>query len=61
MQEVQGSIPSSGYNYFLEILVEYHISGWKLTVEIYNVTLAPINKFYIKNLINANYKDKEPP
>ena len=26
----------------------------------FNITLAPINKCNIKNLINANYKDKEP-
>ena len=26
-----------------------------------NITLAPINKYNIKNLINANYKDKELP
>ena len=27
----------------------------------FNITLAPINKFNIKNLMNVNYKDKEPP
>ena len=27
----------------------------------FNITLAPINKYNIKNLIKANYKDKEPP
>jgi len=27
----------------------------------FNITLAPINKFNIKNLMDPNYKDKEPP
>jgi hypothetical protein len=27
----------------------------------FNFTLEPINKFNIKNLINVNYKEKEPP
>ena len=27
----------------------------------FNIILAPINKFNIKNPINANYKEKEPP
>jgi hypothetical protein len=27
----------------------------------FNITLAPFNKFNIKNVINANYKDTEPP
>jgi hypothetical protein len=51
-------------NKFQKIFKEFWHLLINLTLKIFkdfNITLAPINKCNIKNLIKANYKDKEPP